>query len=111
ELTHEQFNVMRILKGKHPEVMCVKDIGSRMIERNSNVPRIIDKLVSKQFVNRTTSTVDKRETVVGLTATGLEVLEKANTEVVKLFDTGLPISEEEALTLSELLESFRHKEH
>ena len=40
-LTHEQYNVLRILKGKHPEQMCVRDIASRMIEKSSNVPRII----------------------------------------------------------------------
>src|ERR1044071_3781492 len=62
-LTHEQYNVLRILKGKHPEEMCVRDIGSRMIERNSNVPRIIDRLVSKKLVDRSASSIDKRETV------------------------------------------------
>src|SRR4051812_4344059 len=65
-LTHEQYNVLRILKGTHPEAMCVRDIGSRMIERNSNVPRIIDRLVAKEYVNRSTSEVDKRETVIRL---------------------------------------------
>ena len=50
-ITHEQYNVLRILKGKHPEKMCVKDIGCRMIERSSNVPRIIDRLVAKKYVS------------------------------------------------------------
>ena len=47
-LTEEQFNVLRILKGKHPEPMCVRDIASRMLEKNSNVPRIADRLVTKK---------------------------------------------------------------
>jgi DNA-binding MarR family transcriptional regulator len=38
-LTLEQYNVLRILKGKSPQEMCVKDIAGRMIEKNSNVPR------------------------------------------------------------------------
>jgi DNA-binding MarR family transcriptional regulator len=47
-LTHEQYNVLRILKGKYPEQLCVKDISCRMIEKSSNVPRIIDRLVIKK---------------------------------------------------------------
>ena len=54
-ITSEQFNILRILKGKHPEAMCVKDIASRMIEKSSNVPRILDRLVAKELVMRTTS--------------------------------------------------------
>ena len=56
-LTHEQYNVLRILRGKHSEAMCVKDIGCRMIERNSNVPRIVDRLVAKKYVVRSTSEI------------------------------------------------------
>ena len=50
-LTHEQYNVLRILKGKYPELMCVRDIGNRMIEKSSNVPRIIDRLNLKNLQN------------------------------------------------------------
>ena len=54
-LTHEQYNVLRILKGKYPDQICVRDIACRMIERNSNVPRIIDRLEIKKLVKRSTS--------------------------------------------------------
>ena len=66
-LTGEQYNILRILRGKYPEQMCVKDIGSRMIEKSSNVPRIIDRLIIKKLVRRTPSAEDKRETLVSLT--------------------------------------------
>ena len=51
-LTHEQYNVLRILKGKYPDQMCVRDIASRMIEKSSNVPRIIDRLELKKLMMR-----------------------------------------------------------
>src|SRR3954465_11355538 len=70
-LTTEQFNVLRILKGKHPQPMCVKNIGSRMIEENSNVPRIVDRLILKELVVRTQSPEDRRETLVSLSEKGL----------------------------------------
>ena len=109
-LTHEQYNVLRILKGKHPEKMCVKDIGCRMIERNSNVPRIVDRLVAKDLVDRSTSEMDKRETVITLTNDGMNILENANQKVDSLFSEAVPINEQDSKQLNELLESMREKE-
>ncbi len=109
-LTHEQYNVLRILKGKHPQQMCVKDIGSRMIEQNSNVPRIIDRLVAKNLVSRTTSDVDKRETVMNLTTTGIESLRSATHKMNSKLKTIMFISEKDAEELNKLLERFREKE-
>ena len=109
-LTHEQYNVLRILKGKHPQQMCVKDIGSRMIEQNSNVPRIIDRLVAKELVSRTNSDIDKRETVMNLTNTGIEILRSATHKMNAKLKTIMTISETEAEGLNSLLERFREME-
>lgn len=109
-LTHEQFNVLRILKGKHPEKMCVKDISCRMIERNSNVPRIIDRLVAKKLVDRSTSEFDKRETVITLTVDGITILKQASCAVDVLFSTHIILNEDEATYLNTVLEDLREKE-
>jgi DNA-binding MarR family transcriptional regulator len=108
-LTNEQFNVLRILKGKHPEQMCVRDIGSRMIEPSSNVPRIIDRLVLKQYVERSTSELDKRETVIRLTKEGLNVLETASKKVDTVIRAAIGLEEEEAAQINQLLELLREK--
>ena len=109
-LTHEQYNVLRILKGKYPELMCVRDIGNRMIEKNSNVPRIIDRLERKKFAERSTSLVDKRETVITITETGLKTLNLVSKKIQPMFLNTISLSEEEALELSQLLEKMRQKE-
>ena len=109
-LTHEQYNVLRILKGKYPEVMCVRDIGNRMIEKNSNVPRIIDRLELKKFAERSTSLVDKRETVITITETGIKTLNLVSKKIQPMFLNTISLSEEEALELSQLLEKMRQKE-
>lgn len=109
-LTHEQYNILRILKGKHTEYMCVKDIGSRMIERNSNVPRIVDRLVTKNYVNRSNSTIDKRETVISLTDTGVEILQIASQKVDSLFNKFFTLLEDDAVKLNAILENMREKE-
>ena len=109
-LTHEQYNVLRILKGKQPEAICVKDIANRMIERNSNVPRIVDRLVAKKYVERSTSEIDKRETVIKLTDSGIEILLAANQKVNKLFLSSVNLDEEEAIQINDLLEKMRENE-
>ena len=109
-LTHEQYNVLRILKGKHPEQMCVRDIACRMIEKSSNVPRIVDRLEIKKLVKRSVSSFDKRETLIQLTAAGLLLLEVTTKKADELFDSQLCVTDEEAKQLNELLEKLRQKE-
>ena len=107
-LTPEQYNVMRILKGKHPEKMCVKDIGSRMIEKNSNVPRILDRLVRKDIVERQQSSVDRRETQCCLTEKGLGLLSKINDFIDVKESTMINLDEETARALNTILENARN---
>ena len=101
---------MRVLKGKHPQQMCIRDIASRMIEKSSNVPRIMDRLETKKMIKRETSSLDKRETVVILTTVGLHILELATTDINKVFDKMIVITEEKAKELNGLLELYREKE-
>ncbi len=109
DFTHEQFNVMRILKGKHPEKMFVKDIASRMIEQNSNVPRIIDRLEKKKWVTRTQCENDGRHSTIGLSNLGITVLNSANELVQNLSTTAFSLNENEAQQLNTLLEKVRNK--
>ncbi len=109
-LTHEQYNVLRILKGKYPDQMCVRDIACRMIEKNSNVPRIIDRLVIKKLVKRTTSAIDKRETVITLTQGGITILEASTQVINKIMDDLMVIDEPDAAALNKLLEKVRATE-
>jgi DNA-binding MarR family transcriptional regulator len=105
-LTHEQFNVLRILRGKYPQQMCVKDIASRMIEKNSNVPRIIDRLETKKLVKRTQGEADGRQTVISLTQAGNAILDSTNTKINKLMDETMCLNNQEASTLNSLLNKY-----
>ncbi len=109
-LTHEQYNVLRILKGKYPEQMCVRDVACRMIEKSSNVPRIIDRLELKKLVKRSTSAIDKRETVITLTQSGITILEATTVILNKLMDETVAICNEDATVLNQLLEKVRATE-
>ncbi|MDI9363559.1 MAG: MarR family transcriptional regulator [Flavobacterium sp.] len=108
-LTHEQYNVLRILKGKHPNQMCVKDIASRMIEQNSNVPRIIDRLEIKKLVKRATSLQDKRETMITITQAGISILASSTIAIDAKYLDSVSITEADATKLNSLLEKVREK--
>jgi DNA-binding MarR family transcriptional regulator len=110
DLTHEQYNVLRILKGKHPEQMCVRDIAGRMMEKSSNVPRIIDRLVAKKWVKRSTSAIDKRETVITLNPSGIDVLETSTRKIDQLLSELITLNDTESNQLNNLLETLREKE-
>jgi DNA-binding MarR family transcriptional regulator len=109
-LTHEQYNVLRILKGKYPDQICVRDIACRMIEKNSNVPRIVDRLEIKKLVKRTTSLLDKRETVIALTQTGILLLEASTKSIDQNMEDISILNDAESLQLNKLLEKMRSKE-
>ena len=106
-ITLEQHNVLRILKGSHPNEMRVKDIASRMVEKSSNVPRIIDKLVIKNLAQRTISEIDKRETFVALTTKGISVIDKARKTIDSVTENLLKIDEGDAKVLNDILEKLR----
>jgi DNA-binding MarR family transcriptional regulator len=109
-LTHEQYNVLRILKGKYPDQICVRDIACRMIEKNSNVPRIVDRLEIKKLVKRTTSQLDKRETVITLTQTGILLLEASTHSIDQTMEAVTILTDAEAVQLNKLLEKLRSSE-
>jgi DNA-binding MarR family transcriptional regulator len=105
-LTPEQYNVLRILNGSYPEKMCVKDIAQRMIERSSNVPRIVDRLETKKLVKRSQSGEDKRETVILLSQAGINMLEAVNPALEKINAKMSDMSEAEARQLNDLLDRY-----
>ncbi len=106
-LTFEQHNVLRILKGMHPAEMCVKEIASRILEKSSNVPRIIDRLVTKKLVKRATSKEDKRETLVSLTDKGISVIDNARKRIDQVTKDIVMVNEDEAKTLNVVLDKMR----
>jgi len=109
-LTHEQYNVLRILKGRFPDQMCVRDIACRMIEKSSNVPRIIDRLEVKKLVKRSTSAEDKRETVITITQAGINILDMTTSRIDNLYAKTVSMDEDSAKSLNDLLEQLRISE-
>lgn len=75
DLTMQQYNVLRILKGQYPNAATVNLIIDRMIDKSSNASRIVEKLRQKGWVERTACETDRRRVDVKITEKGLQVLE------------------------------------
>jgi DNA-binding MarR family transcriptional regulator len=107
-LTPEQYNVLRILRGSAPASLCVKDITNRMIDRNSNTTRIIDKLEKKELARRVTARHDRRELNIFITPGGVAILGQID-EYFKIHDLSESyLTENEAAQLSHLLDKMRN---
>lgn len=106
KITAQQFNILRILKGQHPQSISATEIKSRMLDRNSDVSRLLDRLVGKELVTKRTCPNDKRATDVNITEAGLELL-KTLDKYQSQIDGVLSLTEEEAGQLSNLLDKSR----
>lgn len=75
-ITHSQYNILRILKGCHPEGYCRKDIIERMLEKAPDVTRLINGLVQAEYAERDAGLVDKRMSLTKITQKGLDLLDE-----------------------------------
>ncbi len=108
DLSGEQYNVLRILRGQKgtPANMCL--IQERMIAKSSNTTRLIDKLLLKDLVTRNVCPNNRRKMEVAITDRGLQLLLELDPKVIEyeqLFAANL--HEEEMVQLNTLLEKYR----
>jgi len=107
-ITTQQFNILRILRGQHPNAISGVEIKSRMLDRNSDISRLLDRLVKKDLISKSQSENDKRAANVSITPKGLDLLHTINGKFVETergHFSGL--SEAEATQLSQLLDKAR----
>ena len=107
DLSPEQYNVLRILRGQNGVPTTVSSIQERMLNKMSNASRLVEKLKMKDLVRREECPTDRRQVDVLITEKGIELLkmlekqvEEANQEIVRL-------TLEEANQLNDLLDKLR----
>ncbi len=81
KITRQQYNALRILKGQYPESSTVGLIKERLIDKNSDASRMVDRLCRLEFVERLESKTDKRAVDVRITKKGLKLLDKLSDKV------------------------------
>jgi DNA-binding MarR family transcriptional regulator len=80
-LTTSQYNVLRILRGSHPTRITCSEIGQRMIARDPDVTRVVDRLLTRGLVERVPGSRDRRVVEVGITEAGLALLAELDAHV------------------------------
>jgi DNA-binding MarR family transcriptional regulator len=113
KITRQQYNALRILKGQYPESSTVGLIKERLIDKNSDASRMVDRLCKLEFVERLESKTDKRAVDVRITKKGLKLLDKLS-DKVENFESPLRVlskKESEILntTLDKILGKFIEK--
>ena len=107
-ITTQQYNILRILKGRHPEPMTVKDLAARMIDKTSNASRLVDRLVNKNYVIRELCESDRRRVDVVITEKGIEFVKNISTTLDKRIDERFKnMTLEEAELLNSLLDKLK----
>lgn len=104
-ITGQQFNILRILRGQHPKSISGTEIKSRMLDRHSDVSRLLDRLASKNLISKKTCPNDKRASDVLITEEGITLLNEINKS--HKHDQVLFLTDDEAVTLSDLLDKAR----
>lgn len=110
DISSEQYNVLRILRGQKgkPANMCV--IQERMLAKTSNTTRLVDKLLLKNLVTRNVCPENRRKIEVLITAKGLTLLEELEPQLKVHQETfANNLSAEELQQLNYLLEKYRTK--
>jgi DNA-binding MarR family transcriptional regulator len=110
DITSQQYNVLRILRGQYPNPVRVSDIGDRMLDKTSNASRLVDKLLGKDLLTRYACPTDRRAMNVLITEKGLELLNILDPLVEEEEKELCKLSVEEAELLSNLLDKLRGSE-
>lgn len=80
-ISWQQFNILRILKGQHPKPASIKSLTERMVDRTSNASRLVDKLYRKELVDRCTNMEDRRRADVVITEKGQHLLQECSNDL------------------------------
>lgn len=105
----QQYNILRILKGQHPNSASIKLLQERMLDKMSNASRLVEKLYEKKLVDRVICPMDRRRVEVTILEAGLVVLENATKSLDQLSNENFnQFSFEDSQILSDLLDKFRN---
>ena len=107
DITPQQFNILRILRGSFPEPLSTLQIRERMLEKMSDTSRIVDRLITKNLVKKLTCKNDRRLVDIIISDKGKKLLERLDTRQDEIDGVLSNLSEKDANILSDLLDKIR----
>jgi DNA-binding MarR family transcriptional regulator len=106
-LTPQQYNVLRILRGKYPESLNPSDIKAVMLDKNPDLTRLCDRLLKRNLIDRCIDDGNRRKMNIRITEDGLKMLNLIDPIMIEFNEKVATITEEEAVILSNLLDKLR----
>jgi DNA-binding MarR family transcriptional regulator len=106
-ITSTQFNILRILRGQYPKPASINLLKERMLEKMSDVSRLVDRLLKKGWVDRQVCPNDRRKAEVVITNDGLDLLESIDKRDSEIDSALKGINKKEAAYINELLDKLR----
>ena len=106
-VSKEQFNVLRILRGQHPNPSSLQLISERMISKSSNATRLVEKLRQKGYVERSLCPTNRRKVDILITKKGLDTLKELDPVVRSSSDDLRTLTKAESRELNRLLDKMR----
>jgi len=107
KITLQQYNILRILRGQHPNPATINLLKERMLDKMSDASRIVERLVQKELVNRCINDKDRRAVDILISPKGLEILKKLDIQMSSREILKKNLNEEDAELLSSLLDKMR----
>jgi DNA-binding MarR family transcriptional regulator len=107
DITPQQFNILRILRGSFPQPLSTLQIRERMLEKMSDTSRIVDRLIAKGLVKKIICKNDRRLVDVIITDKGKKLLERLDARQDEIDGVLGNLSENDANILSDLLDKIR----
>jgi DNA-binding MarR family transcriptional regulator len=108
DLTAQQYNALRLLRGQHPKPLATLTIARRLVSRAPDITRLLDKLEQRELISRQRLADNRRVVQVGITAAGLELLGQLDTPVRRCHERQLGhLTADQLAQLIELLKIAR----
>jgi MarR family 2-MHQ and catechol resistance regulon transcriptional repressor len=107
DITPQQYNVLRILRGSAPNALSTSDIRDRMIDRASDTSRIVDRMIAKELVEKQICSEDKRRVDVVISEKGLQLLSTIESDQQAAYRFAKKLTKKEAEQLNILLDKLK----
>lgn len=107
-ITSQQYNVLRILKGVYPSVVSTCVIMDRMIDKYSDASRIVERLFTKKLIDKNVNLNDKRLVDVKINSIGILLIVTIEKDINQLDNFMSSLNQEELILLNKLLDKLRN---
>ncbi len=108
DITRQQFNVLRILRGQHPKPVSQNTIKERLLDKMSDTSRLMERLLVKRLIERSANASDRRVANIKITQAGLDLLQKIDPLMHEFEKTMNNLNAQEAEQPHFLLDKLRN---